>query len=191
VEGSDGAFYGTTDGGGGAWSGTVFKVTSAGVLTTLATFDGTAGSDPQGSPVFGTDGNLYGTAQQMTIWRLNLAASSTAAPAVTNARATAITPAGATLNATVGSNGAATDVLFQYSTDATLTSGVMTTSPAQSLGSGAPSTAVSAAVTGLAAHTTYYFRARATNAVGATNGTIYPLPPETRHRLLRAVLLRP
>ncbi len=41
VEGKDGKFYGTTAGGGRYGFGTVFQVTTNGVLTTLANFDGT------------------------------------------------------------------------------------------------------------------------------------------------------
>lgn len=62
AQGSDGNFYGTTSTGGSANSGTVFKLTPAGVLTTLHSFTG--GSDGA-KPTFGltqaSDGNLYGT----------------------------------------------------------------------------------------------------------------------------------
>ncbi|WP_395741348.1 choice-of-anchor tandem repeat GloVer-containing protein [Prosthecobacter sp.] len=65
VVGSDGILYGTTTGGGTGSSGTVFSLTTAGVLTTLVNFTGTAGSAPGATPasnlIFGTDGNLYGT----------------------------------------------------------------------------------------------------------------------------------
>ena len=67
VQGSDGAFYGTTQGGGSAphpnspnGYGTVFKTTTNGVLTTLVSFDGSSGSACIGSLVQGTDGNFYG-----------------------------------------------------------------------------------------------------------------------------------
>ena len=40
VQGSDGNLYGTTDGGGAGGYGTVFKMTPAGVLTTLVSFNG-------------------------------------------------------------------------------------------------------------------------------------------------------
>ena len=53
VQGTDGNFYGTTQAGGASGNctngcGTVFKITAAGTLTTLHSFDG-------------TDGNFYGT----------------------------------------------------------------------------------------------------------------------------------
>ncbi len=61
VQGSDGDFYGTTlDGGVGF--GAVFKITSAGSLTTLYRFKGGAeGASPYANLVQGVDGNFYGT----------------------------------------------------------------------------------------------------------------------------------
>jgi len=62
VQASDGNFYGTTCCGGAYGSGTVFKMTPTGVLTTLHSFD------PDGEYfisglVQATDGNFYGTTQ--------------------------------------------------------------------------------------------------------------------------------
>ncbi len=65
IRGGDGNFYGTTIGGGASDFGTVFKVTSAGVLTTLIQFTGNGatnkGDGPAGGLVQGADGNFYGT----------------------------------------------------------------------------------------------------------------------------------
>ena len=61
VQGSDGNLYGTTYSGGAHNSGTVFNVTTAGVLTTLHSFGGPDGSFPVAGLVRGTDGNFYGT----------------------------------------------------------------------------------------------------------------------------------
>ena len=62
---SDGNFYGTTNGGGTAGLGTIFKMTPAGAVTTLVQFTGITGaalgSAPNGSLVLGSDGNFYGT----------------------------------------------------------------------------------------------------------------------------------
>jgi uncharacterized repeat protein (TIGR03803 family) len=64
---SDDNFYGTTEGGGvppptGSQSGTVFKMTPDGTLTTLYTFTGLAdGGTPECNLVEGKDGNFYGT----------------------------------------------------------------------------------------------------------------------------------
>jgi uncharacterized repeat protein (TIGR03803 family) len=65
VQATDGDFYGTTEEGGASSNcsggcGTVFKITPAGVLTTLHSFDGTDGAGPS-ALVLGTDGNFYGT----------------------------------------------------------------------------------------------------------------------------------
>src|SRR5437667_2747588 len=68
VQGTDGAFYGTTvEGGvpniGGAFgSGTVFKVTTDGVVTILHSFDfDNDGGYPEGGLTLGNDGSFYGT----------------------------------------------------------------------------------------------------------------------------------
>ncbi|MES2569975.1 MAG: delta-60 repeat domain-containing protein, partial [Verrucomicrobiota bacterium] len=99
------------------------------------------------------------------------------APKVTTSPATALTATGATLNAVVSSNIAASNVAFQYSTDATFSSGITTTSPAQTLASDASETAVNKAITGLTPHTVYYFRAIAANSEGSTNGAILRFTP--------------
>jgi uncharacterized repeat protein (TIGR03803 family) len=65
VQGTDGNLYGTTLGGGANASGTIFKITPAGKLTTLYSFCSQAncadGSLPYGGLVLGRDGNFYGT----------------------------------------------------------------------------------------------------------------------------------
>jgi uncharacterized repeat protein (TIGR03803 family) len=64
VESSDGNFYGVTAQGGAHGSGTIFKVTPGGTLTTLYSFTGGAdGATPFGALVVGSDGNLYGTTE--------------------------------------------------------------------------------------------------------------------------------
>ena len=61
IQGTDGNLYGTT---GtlkkGAGYGTIFKMTLAGAMTILHSFDSTDGSGP-GGVIEGTDGNFYGT----------------------------------------------------------------------------------------------------------------------------------
>jgi len=61
LQASDGSFYGTTESGGANGKGTVFKLTPAGVLTTLASFTGANGDDPVCGLVLGSDGAFYGT----------------------------------------------------------------------------------------------------------------------------------
>jgi uncharacterized repeat protein (TIGR03803 family) len=60
IRASDGNFYGTTTGLGGG-SGTVFKITPGGSLTTLHSFDGDDGSFPYSGLVQAADGRFYGT----------------------------------------------------------------------------------------------------------------------------------
>jgi uncharacterized repeat protein (TIGR03803 family) len=69
IQGRDGDFYGTTSYGGtynteGEGYGTVFKISSGGTLTTLASFAGPNGAYPQAGLVQGADGFFYGTTSQ-------------------------------------------------------------------------------------------------------------------------------
>ncbi len=67
IQGSDGNFYGTTPQGGPSeyyypnGCGTIFQMTTNGTLTTLYSFSGPDGVEPQGALVQGTDGSFYGT----------------------------------------------------------------------------------------------------------------------------------
>jgi uncharacterized repeat protein (TIGR03803 family) len=65
IQATDGNLYGTTGSGGGGCSppgcGTVFKMTLAGELTTLHSFDYVDGQNPVGGLVEATDGSFYGT----------------------------------------------------------------------------------------------------------------------------------
>jgi uncharacterized repeat protein (TIGR03803 family) len=60
AQGTDGNFYGSTDGGGSGGSGTLFKITPAGKLTTLYGFFGGLGNNGLSPMVQATDGNFYG-----------------------------------------------------------------------------------------------------------------------------------
>lgn len=65
IQGVDGALYGATSAGGTASDGTVFRITTAGKLTTLHSFTGGAeGADPEGGLVQGIDGWFYGGTNQ-------------------------------------------------------------------------------------------------------------------------------
>ena len=70
VLGSDGDFYGTAGGGGANGFGTIFKISSAGQLTTLYSFCSQGGSactdgrTPLAGLVQASDGNFYGTTNQ-------------------------------------------------------------------------------------------------------------------------------
>ena len=58
----DGNFYGVSEGGGAYQLGTVFRLTPAGDLSAIASFDGTNGANAHGGLIQGGDGNLYGAA---------------------------------------------------------------------------------------------------------------------------------
>jgi uncharacterized repeat protein (TIGR03803 family) len=63
VQGSNGNFYGTTNGGGSSKCdcGTVFKITPTGDLTTLHKFHLADGAQPYAGLIQATDGDFYGT----------------------------------------------------------------------------------------------------------------------------------
>jgi uncharacterized repeat protein (TIGR03803 family) len=65
VQATDGNFYGTTYNGGASNSGTVFKITPTGALTTLYSFcsltNCTDGANPAAGLMQASDGNFYGT----------------------------------------------------------------------------------------------------------------------------------
>ncbi len=60
--GADGNLYGTAGGGGSKNRGAIFRLTTGGTFTNLYTFTGgNDGGYAVAAPVFGADGNLYGT----------------------------------------------------------------------------------------------------------------------------------
>jgi len=60
---SSGNLYGTTASGGAPNHGTVFELAhGSGTITTLASFNGTNGADPEAGLIMDSSGNLYGTA---------------------------------------------------------------------------------------------------------------------------------
>ena len=62
IEDSSGNLFGTTNGGGPSGDGTVFEVAAgSGTITTLASFNGANGANPQGGLVEDSSGNLFGT----------------------------------------------------------------------------------------------------------------------------------
>jgi uncharacterized repeat protein (TIGR03803 family) len=61
VEGADGSFYGTTTTGGTSGSGTVFRMTTNGTLTSLVSFNNTNGAYPYCALTPGVDDDFYGT----------------------------------------------------------------------------------------------------------------------------------
>lgn len=64
VKSPDGTFYGTTPLGGKYAFGSIYKMTAAGKVTTVAEFDGKNGAYPAADLIYGADGSIYGTADQ-------------------------------------------------------------------------------------------------------------------------------
>lgn len=89
------------------------------------------------------------------------------APECMTQPATNITPIGATLNGTVNANYISTTVTFEYGTTSTYGQTITAT---QSPVTGNSLTNVNADLTGLVAGTTYHFRIKTVNSLGATNG---------------------
>lgn len=63
IQAPDGFLYGTTWQGGTANSGTFYRISTNGALTTLLSFTGANGARPSGRLTLGVDGHLYGTTQ--------------------------------------------------------------------------------------------------------------------------------
>ena len=61
---SNGNLYGTTVYGGSFGDGIVYEYSSAGKLSTLVTFSGPNGWNPEGNLTFDSKGNLYGVTNQ-------------------------------------------------------------------------------------------------------------------------------
>jgi trimeric autotransporter adhesin len=151
------------------------KITAAGVVTTLAgsgSYGGTDGLGAAASFAFpygvavGVDGTVYvADNNNHTIRKIT---AGDARPIVTTTAATAVTGGGATLNGTINPNGFSTTARFEYGlTDTYGTTAALTLSPTN----GTTAQTVSAALTGLTAGTTYYYRLTATNVDGTAATT--------------------
>jgi uncharacterized repeat protein (TIGR03803 family) len=176
VQGTDGNFYGVTRKGGVNDRGTIFKMSSAGIFTTLIEFTGNGasnqGSDPRAALVQDNDGNFFGTTSASgangvgTLYKLSdvlpaKAVVSTDAP--TNIKGTS-----ATLNGTVNTQGTAGTFWFEYGTTTNYGSRVPLTSGTLLASSAA--VVKSTTVTGLLPDTDYHYRIVVTNGGGTTEG---------------------
>ena len=66
--GPDGALYGTTGMGGPSGGGTVFRMTLGGMISTLHSFNGREGMNPDACLLLGADGAFYGTTGLTRQW---------------------------------------------------------------------------------------------------------------------------
>jgi hypothetical protein len=94
------------------------------------------------------------------------AAAAATAPSATTGPVNSVGPTTATVTGSVDPNGTATTWTFEYGTSTSYGS----TTTAGNAGSGTSSVAVSFALTGLKAGTTYHYRLVATSAAGTTRG---------------------
>ncbi|MBN8459840.1 MAG: cadherin-like beta sandwich domain-containing protein [Verrucomicrobia bacterium] len=108
--------------------------------------------------------------------KIRLTAAAMAPPTATTGAAGNVTDVSATLAGTVNANGANTAASFAYGLT-TAYGGTVSATPSSI--SGSSSTAVSAALTGLAPGTTYHYRMVATSGVGTTYGTDRTFTTET------------
>lgn len=99
--------------------------------------------------------------------------STSPAPIVTTSAADGLTGVAATLHGSVTANNLSTTTNFIYGTDPALNTGAESSIPASpSTVNGLSPTAISANISGLAASTTYYFKAQGTSSAGTGNGSI-------------------
>jgi phosphodiesterase/alkaline phosphatase D-like protein/uncharacterized protein YjiK len=111
--------------------------------------------------------DAYAAADQWKDFMPNIIEDLVIAPAATTTGASAVTSAGAILNATVNAYGTSTAVTFEYGLTSSY-GGIVTA--AQSPVTGTSATAVTAALTGLTPNTTYHYRVVGVNTEGTTNG---------------------
>ncbi len=161
VIGPDGLFYGTTSAGGTEDAGTVFSLTTDGVLTTLAEFSIAEDHAPKAGLVTGADGNLYGTCAFPggSIFRLLFPGNSLIALA--GSRVEGENSAVVTSKITV--RGAPTNVEIEYGTGP---NDMSVPIPISFNLSGFQTKLVGTTLPNLIPGTTYYYRFRATSGSG-------------------------
>lgn len=114
--------------------------------------------------------NQFGTVNGVTRTFKTTGTTATQAPNATTRNASNVEAATATLNGTVGPNGAETTYWFEYSSDSLLGSVLLKTTGQTSAGAGTSNVSVEADISGLNPKTTYYVRLVAQNAQGTDRG---------------------
>jgi uncharacterized repeat protein (TIGR03803 family) len=115
--GNDGNLYGTASGGGGALAfGTIFQMTTNGVVTKVLSITSTNGAKPMAPLVLGPDGAFYGTTEvggltngsgQGTVFKLTISTNTGLTCVLSPSPATNMVGTLETVIATVSSNGVA------------------------------------------------------------------------------------
>lgn len=175
----DGTLYGSTSSGGANGFGTIFRRALSGVVSVLFDFTGATGTAPgdlcQGALAIGPDGNLYGTATAGgslnggNVFRIRqLGAHAGTLGSIP------LSTTSAQLFARIASGGETTSVTWEYGT----TPALGTVVGGAQVSPSAPVT-VALSLTNLAPHTTYYFRASATNPSGTSQGATLSLTTPT------------
>ncbi len=114
--------------------------------------------------------NQFGTISGSILNFTTTGPAVTSVPVTTTQVASPIATTTATLRGTVNPVGSQTTYWFEYSTDTSLGSASLKTTPQKSAGGGRDTVSVIAAITGLQSHTTYYYRTVAQNAAGTVRG---------------------
>jgi len=167
----DGTLYGTTVAlAGTTGSGTIYRVSAAGVPLTLGTFTGSSGAlvggRPFGQLAFGLDGCLYGcTSEEGSRGGGTLFRVKQLGPHV-GTDAPSFFPGIVTLRGQVQTGGEATSSFFEYGT----TTAFGSTTSTVNFGPGNSPGSLSATLSGLTPGTTIYYRARGSNSNGASIG---------------------
>lgn len=114
--------------------------------------------------------NQFGTANGSVMSFRTSGSAARAAPSVKTTEARDVDTISATAQGTVNPNGLETTYWFEYSTDALLSSALLTSTERTSIGSGAANVNVQAQIRELVSNTTYYYRLVAQNTIGTTYG---------------------
>jgi uncharacterized repeat protein (TIGR03803 family) len=132
--GTDGNFYGVTNGGGGNGLGTAFQLALPSTLNTIHTFSGLDGATPRGALVQATDGSLWTTAEYGgpgftgfmsgpgTVFTLDAGLTAPATPTVTTAASASpnpVTGTGTNVSVMGGYTGAGGAAALTYDWSAT------------------------------------------------------------------------
>jgi hypothetical protein len=139
------------------------------LLIALAETVTATGAPTTNTPRLVTDGDVKGGRYDSNVTDLYVGQGSLAAfPTVSASTASSVADTTASLGGTVNPNGTPTNYTFEYGP--TLSFGSITT--VGGAGSGSSAVAETASLSGLAPHTTYYYRLVATSDAGTSFGTV-------------------